>query len=97
MSGPQSALRRLALIDTGAYFALSVTRDTNHAPARAIGQQLIAERWQLYTTNFILAENYDPQPPKTIHPRAGPCDHLYSGWLILRNLPRVDGAWCNSL
>lgn len=58
MSSPQPVPRRLAFTDTGAYFALSVVRDSNHAPARTISRQLIAERWRLYTTNFILAETH---------------------------------------
>ena len=58
MSRPHPAPRRLAFTDTGAYFALSVSRDSNHGPARAISRQLIAERWRLYTTNFILAETH---------------------------------------
>jgi predicted nucleic acid-binding protein len=58
MSSPPSLSRRAALTDTGAYFALGVVRDSNHERARAIGRWLAAERWHLYTTNFILAETH---------------------------------------
>ena len=58
MTRPRPAPHRGAFVDTGAYFALSVVRDSNHDAARAIAAQLIAERWRLTTTNFILAETH---------------------------------------
>jgi predicted nucleic acid-binding protein len=58
MSSPRSASRHFAFVDTAAYYALGVVHDGRHTDARAIGQQLVAERWQLVTTNFILAETH---------------------------------------
>ncbi len=43
-------------IDTGGYFALTSSKDQNHAAAVAIMQALIAGRFRLYTSNFVLAE-----------------------------------------
>lgn len=58
MTKPPLLSRRLAFTDTGAYFALSVARETQHAAAEAISRQLIAQSWRLYTTNFVLAETH---------------------------------------
>jgi predicted nucleic acid-binding protein len=49
---------RWALVDTSAYFALTYSRETTSAAARAISMRLRAERWRLFTTNFILAETH---------------------------------------
>lgn len=49
---------RLALVDTGAYFALSDTKETRHPLARTVFERLTKERWRLYTTNFIIAETH---------------------------------------
>ncbi len=48
--------QRLAFIDTSAYYALADPGDSSAAEARAISQHLIAQRWTLVTSNFILAE-----------------------------------------
>lgn len=47
---------RQALLDTAAAYALADRRETAHDQARAISGRLIAQRWRLFTTNFILAE-----------------------------------------
>jgi len=80
MSSPRPLPRRAAFTDTGAYFALGVTRDANHAAARTIGEQLTAERWRLYTTNFILAETH-----ALYLNRVGRAD-------ALRALERIEGS-----
>jgi predicted nucleic acid-binding protein len=80
MSRPRPVPRHAAFTDTGAYFALGVTRDINHAAARAIGVQLIAERWRLYTTNYILAETH-----ALYLNRVGRAD-------ALRALERIEGS-----
>jgi uncharacterized protein len=43
-------------LDTSGYFALTSSKDQNHAGAVAIMQALIAGRFRLYTSNFVLAE-----------------------------------------
>ncbi|TAK35108.1 MAG: PIN domain-containing protein [Chloroflexota bacterium] len=45
-------------LDTSAHYALADPRDDNHDQARAISQRLIAQRWRLFTTNFVLAETH---------------------------------------
>jgi predicted nucleic acid-binding protein len=49
---------RRILIDTSAYFALTNRRDVSHPFALAVRDQLVAERWHLFTTNFLLAETH---------------------------------------
>jgi len=49
---------RHVLLDTSAIYALTDSRDTNHAAALAIRDRLITERWRLFTTNFIVAETH---------------------------------------
>ena len=49
---------RWALADTSAYFALAYSRESTSATALAISRRLRAERWRLFTTNFILAETH---------------------------------------
>ncbi len=59
MAGLQLPRRdRRALVDTGAYFALTDPRDSNHPAALRVQQRIIAERWRLFTTNFIIAETH---------------------------------------
>lgn len=43
-------------IDTGGYFALASSKDSNHSIAIAIMNALISNHFRLYTSNFILAE-----------------------------------------
>ncbi|MBI4506620.1 MAG: type II toxin-antitoxin system VapC family toxin [Chloroflexi bacterium] len=50
--------RGRAFVDTSAYYALTDPRDGNHAPAHAIAARLATTRWQIITTNFILAETH---------------------------------------
>ena len=57
-AAPFQAAPQQILIDTGAYFALSDTTDANHERANGIRQRLLAEHWQLFTTNFIVAETH---------------------------------------
>ncbi len=45
-------------VDTSAYFALTDSRDENHEAAVQIIHQLVRERVELLTTNFIVAETH---------------------------------------
>jgi predicted nucleic acid-binding protein len=56
MSRLQRLLGRRVFFDTSAYFAVANRRDASHASTRAVMEQLVAERRQLFTTNFIVAE-----------------------------------------
>jgi predicted nucleic acid-binding protein len=49
---------RRALVDTGAYYALSDRSERRHIDALAIRERLVRERWRLFTTNFIVAETH---------------------------------------
>ena len=49
---------RRILIDTSAYVALIAARELDHAAASSIRARLIAERWRLFTTTFVLAETH---------------------------------------
>lgn len=49
---------RQLFVDTSAYFALTDRRDENHEAAVRIIQQLIRERTELLTTNYIVAETH---------------------------------------
>lgn len=46
------------LVDSGAWLALSDSRDDNHLTALAIQQELATYRPRLYTTNFLVDETY---------------------------------------
>ena len=46
------------LVDASAYYALLNRRDSNHTPSLAIRGRLDSERWQFFTTSFILAETH---------------------------------------
>src|SRR5205807_2514868 len=48
--------RRSCLIDSSAYFALAERREARYAAARAIATRLQTEKWQVFTTNFVVAE-----------------------------------------
>jgi len=50
-------MRRL-FVDTSAYFALTDKRDENHEAAAHFIHQLIRERTELLTTNYIVAETH---------------------------------------
>ncbi len=50
--------RSRVFVDTSAFFALVDSHDQEHAGALAIQTRLIAERWRLFTTNFVLAETH---------------------------------------
>lgn len=52
---PQS---RRVFVDAGGYFALLDETDNHHAEAVAIYGRLIAERWQLLTSSYVLAETH---------------------------------------
>jgi predicted nucleic acid-binding protein len=58
MSPRRASRVRRAFVDTSAYFALLDTDDANHTQARTISTCLIAERWRLFTTSFVLAETH---------------------------------------
>src|SRR5712692_6136934 len=49
---------RQLFVDTSAYFALTDRRDENHEAAVRIIHQLIGERTELLTTNYIVAETH---------------------------------------
>jgi predicted nucleic acid-binding protein len=58
MSPRRASQARRTLVDTSAYFALLDADDANHAQACTIRDRLIAERWHLFTTSFVLAETH---------------------------------------
>ncbi|HEX5501940.1 MAG TPA: PIN domain-containing protein [Thermomicrobiales bacterium] len=58
MRAPAPGRDHRALIDTSAFYALTDDGDRHHEEARAILGRLAAERWRLFTTNFILAETH---------------------------------------
>lgn len=45
-------------VDTSAYFALTDRRDENHEAAVRVIRQLIRERLELFTTNYVIAETH---------------------------------------
>lgn len=47
-----------ALVDTSAFFALIDTGEHQHGDAVAIATGLASARWDLFTTNFVLAETH---------------------------------------
>lgn len=54
----QTSRSRTLFVDAGAYFALLDEDDEHHSQAVAIYDQLVAQRWQLLTSSFILAETH---------------------------------------
>jgi predicted nucleic acid-binding protein len=50
--------RRRAFIDTSAFFAATDNRERDHDAAQSIMDHLAAERWRLFTSNFVLAETH---------------------------------------
>ncbi len=56
MSTRRGLAQRAVFVDTGAYYALADPGDTSATVAKVISEHLIAERWVIYTSNFILAE-----------------------------------------
>jgi predicted nucleic acid-binding protein len=51
-------ISRNAFVDSSAYYGLTDAHDVRHHDALAIRDRLIAERWRLFTTNFVLAETH---------------------------------------
>ncbi|MDO8672752.1 MAG: PIN domain-containing protein [Dehalococcoidia bacterium] len=49
---------RRALVDSSAYFALTDPRDIRHGYSLQARERLINERWNVLTTNFLLAETH---------------------------------------
>src|SRR5437588_6846019 len=49
---------RQLFVDTSAYFALADRRDENHEVAVRVIHQIIRERAELLTTNYIIAETH---------------------------------------
>jgi len=47
-----------ALVDTSGFYALTDPRDDHHEDGLATQQHLIAQRYRLFTTNFIVAETH---------------------------------------
>jgi predicted nucleic acid-binding protein len=58
MPGRNLVRGRWALVDTSAFFAFVDPRDTSHRSAIAVQKRLIAERWRLLTTNFVVVETH---------------------------------------
>ncbi|MGI8553628.1 MAG: type II toxin-antitoxin system VapC family toxin [Dehalococcoidia bacterium] len=58
MNRPPHLGARRALQDTGAYFALVDRREQRYQEANQIFGRLAREPWQLFTTNFIVAETH---------------------------------------
>ena len=54
----QSRTLRAVFGDTSAFFALAAQTDRHHLEAQALLERITAERFLLYTTNFILAETH---------------------------------------
>jgi len=54
----QSYRSRRVFVDTSAYFALTDLQDANHGLAVAVHERLVAGRWRLFTTNFVVAETH---------------------------------------
>ena len=52
----REVVARRLLTDTSAYVALADAGDAQHAVARSIAARLGSERWNSFTTNFIVAE-----------------------------------------
>ncbi|MGH2614436.1 MAG: type II toxin-antitoxin system VapC family toxin [Thermomicrobiales bacterium] len=55
---PQSLRARRVLLDSAAYYALADQRAHEHERAIRVHADLIARRFHLFTTNFILAETH---------------------------------------
>jgi predicted nucleic acid-binding protein len=51
-----AAVPRTTYVDSSALYALADRSEADYALARAVQRRLQAERWRLFTTNFILAE-----------------------------------------
>src|SRR5215216_1950542 len=49
---------RRILVDTSAFYSLFNTRDTEHSLATGIITRLVVARYQLFTTNFLVAETH---------------------------------------
>lgn len=49
---------RKVFVDTSAFVALRNRAEREHAPARAALVQLVTERTQLFTSNYVFAETY---------------------------------------
>lgn len=50
--------RRRAFTDTSAFFAATDNHERDHAVAQHTMDRLAAERWRLFTSNFVLAETH---------------------------------------
>lgn len=55
---PRSIGARRVLMDSGAYYALADERALEHERAIRVRAELVSQRRQLYTTNFVLAETH---------------------------------------
>src|SRR5918992_1074655 len=58
MRNRSASQARRVLADASAYFALLDNDDDYHAQALIIRDRMIAERWRLFTTSFVLAETH---------------------------------------
>lgn len=56
MSLRTGLFRRQVLVDSSAFLALAERRETDHREAQAIAARLQAAKWELVTTNYLLAE-----------------------------------------
>ena len=50
--------RRWVFVDTAAFFALADEGQALHKAAVQIQLRLVRERWQMFTTNFVMAETH---------------------------------------
>jgi predicted nucleic acid-binding protein len=50
------AARRRVFVDTAAFFALADATQADHPAATRIQMRLIRERWETFTSNFVVAE-----------------------------------------
>lgn len=56
MTAPRRQSPIRAFVDSSAYLALLNPRDRYHEEAALVSRKLAAEHWQLFVTNFIVAE-----------------------------------------
>ncbi len=56
MTWSRGGAPRHAMIDTAAFYALTDIAESRHQHALTIHRRLVSERWQLFTTNLIVAE-----------------------------------------
>jgi predicted nucleic acid-binding protein len=53
-----SCSARRCFVDTSAFFAITDRDDSNHHAALAIAQALGAQRWRVFTSTYVIAEQH---------------------------------------